>query len=62
MALLAWKLDGRGYTVVDEVVEHRGVGSGRRDYRTIREGGETINTSTHNKQTQYMKDEMLLML
>ena len=37
MALLAWKLDGRG-TVVDDVVEHRGIISGRPDYRTIREG------------------------
>ena len=44
MALLACKLDGRG-TVVDEVVDHRGISSGRRDYRTIKEGGEeTINT------------------
>ena len=48
MALLDWKLDGRGM-VVDDVVDHRGIGSGRRDYRTIKEGGETINTSTHNK-------------
>ena len=38
MALLAWKLDGRG-TVVDDVVDHTGVDSGRRVYRTIREGG-----------------------
>ena len=44
MALLAWKLDGRGVTIVDDVVEHRGIGSGRRDYRTKREGEETINT------------------
>ena len=43
MALLAWKLDGRG-RVVDDVVDHRGIGIGRRDYRTIKEGGETINT------------------
>ena len=43
MALLVWKLDGRG-TVVDEVVDHRGIGSGHRDYQTIREGEETINT------------------
>src|ERR1041385_7841022 len=43
MALLACKLDGRG-TVVDEVVDHRGISSGRRDYRTIKRGGETINT------------------
>ena len=38
MALLAWKLDSRG-TVVDDVVDHRGIGSGRRDYRTKRGGG-----------------------
>ena len=38
MALLAWKLDSRGM-VVDEVVEHRGIGIGRRDYQTKREGG-----------------------
>src|SRR3954470_4018366 len=38
MALLAWKLDSRGTVVVD-VVDHRGIGIGRRDYRTIREGG-----------------------
>ena len=42
MALLAWKLDGSG-TVVDDVVDHRGTGSGRRDYHTIKEGGEIIN-------------------
>ena len=42
MALLAWKLDGRG-TIIDDVVDHRGTGSGRRDYRTIKEGEETIN-------------------
>ena len=42
MALLAWKLDGRGTVVVD-VVDHRGIGIGRRDYRTIKEGEETIN-------------------
>ena len=39
MTLLAWKLDGRGGTIVDDVVDHRGTGSGRRDYRTIKEGG-----------------------
>ena len=39
MALLAWKLDGRGGTIVDDVVDHRGISSGRRDYRTIKEGG-----------------------
>ena len=44
MALLAWKLDERGGTIVDDVVDHRGIGIGRRDYRTIKEGGETINT------------------
>ena len=44
MALLAGKLDGRGGTIVDDVVDHRGTGSGRRDYQTIKEGGETINT------------------
>ena len=43
MALLSWKLDGRG-RVVDEVVDHRGIGIGQRDYRTIKEGEETINT------------------
>ena len=43
-ALLAWKLDGRGGTIVDDVVDHRSIGIGRRDYRTIREGEETINT------------------
>ena len=43
MALLAWKLDGRG-TVIDDIVDHRGIGIGRRDYRTIKEGAETINT------------------
>ena len=42
MALLAWKLDSRG--VVDNVVDHRGIDIGHRDYRTIKEGGETINT------------------
>ena len=41
MALLAWKLDSRG--VVDDVVDHRGIGIGRYDYRR-KEGGETINT------------------
>ena len=48
MALLAWKLDGSG-TIVDEV-DHRGIGIGRRDYRTIKEGGETVNTK-HAYQT-----------
>src|SRR3954466_8690038 len=43
MALLAWKLDGRGGTIVDDVVDHRGTGSGRRDYRTIKEGGGRNN-------------------
>ena len=32
-----------GGTVVDDVVEHMGIGVGRWDYRTIREGG-IINT------------------
>ena len=44
MALLAWKLDERGGTVDDDVVDHRGIDIGRRDYRRIKEGGETINT------------------
>ena len=38
MALLAWKLDSRG-TVTDDVVDHRGIDIGRRDYQTVREGG-----------------------
>ena len=33
-----------GGTIVDDVVDHRGIDSGRRDYQTIREGWETINT------------------
>ena len=28
-----------GGTIVDDVVDHRDIGSDRRDYRTIREGG-----------------------
>ena len=36
-ALLAWKLGSKG-RVIDDVVDHRGVDSGRRVYRTIRGG------------------------
>src|SRR4051812_2199511 len=46
MALLAWKLDGRGGTIVDDVVEHRGIDSVRRDYRTIKEGGRNSKYTT----------------
>ena len=28
-----------GGTVVDDIVDHRGIGIGHRDYRTIKEGG-----------------------
>src|SRR4051812_39740851 len=50
MALLAWKLDGRGGTIVDDVVDHRGIGSGRRDYRTIRGGrNNKYKASNSNK-------------
>ena len=34
-----------GGTIVVDVAEHRGIGIGRRDYRTIKEGEETINTN-----------------
>ena len=54
MALLAWKLDGRGM-VVNDVVDHRGIGIGHRDYRAIKEGGETINTK-HACQTIVLQD------
>ena len=33
-----------GGIIVDDVVDHRGIGIGRQDYQTIKEGGETINT------------------
>ena len=36
-----WK---RGDAVVDDVVDHRGISIGHRDYRIIKEGEETINT------------------
>ena len=55
MALLAWKLDSRGGTIVDDVVDHRSIGSDRRDYRTIKEGEETINTK-HAYQTIVEQD------
>ena len=44
MSLLAWKLDSRG--VVDDVVDHRGIDSGRRDYRIIKEGGRNNKYTT----------------
>ena len=52
--LLAWKLDGRG-TVVDDVVDHRGIGSGRRDYRTIKEGGRNNKYTTITAIQRYDK-------
>ena len=44
-----------GGTIIDDVVDHRGIDSGRRYYRTIREGGETINTK-HTYQSIVIQD------
>ena len=44
-ALLAWKLGSKGL-VVDDVVDHRGVDSGRRVYQTIRGEGENNKYTT----------------
>ena len=35
-----------GGTIVDDVVDHRGISSGHRDYRTIREGGRNNKYTT----------------
>ena len=39
MALLSWKLEGRGYTIVDDVVDHRGIGGGRIEGLPENKGG-----------------------
>ena len=53
----------RGGTVVDDVVDHRGIRSGRRDYRTIREGGRNNKyQASLNKQLYYKTDEKLTKL
>ena len=49
-------LDARGRgTVVDDVVDHTGIGNGRRDYRTIREVGRNNKYKSITAiQIQYM--------
>ena len=51
VALLAWKLDGRGTVVDDIVVRGSGVVSGSNGvYRRLRGGEETVNTKQSYKQ------------
>ena len=52
-----------GGTIVDEVVDHRGIDIGRRDYRTIKEGGRKNKyKASITKQLYYTTEEKLSML